>query len=134
MRVTTTMWRFTGGIFVLSLVATAGCISSDDGANRFRLCGNMVIDRNEQCDDGNLADIDDCLATCAFNVCGDEFLNSQGPQNIEQCDGRAINRTCASLGFQSGTLACTGECTFDTSGCTPRPTPPPTPTATPRGA
>jgi len=35
--------------------------------------------------------------------------------------------TCTSLGFASGTLGCSPQCTFDTSGCTGT-TPPPTPT------
>jgi len=117
---------------IVLILTASGCISSDDGPNVFRLCGNSVIDDHEACDDGNLSDVDDCLATCQFNVCGDEFLDSQGPNNIEMCDGRAINRTCSSLGFQGGTLSCNSDCTFNTSACTPRPTPtpPPTPTAT----
>jgi cysteine-rich repeat protein len=127
---------------LLSLLVFAGCTSSDDGPNVFELCGNLVIDNNEECDDGNAIDVDDCLSTCVSNRCGDEFLNIQGPQNVEMCDGRNLNnRSCFSLGFQGGTLSCTSECTFDTSACTPRPTPtearssstpapPSTPTAT----
>lgn len=112
-----------------------GCTGSDDGPNVFTLCGNMVIDKNEECDDGNTLDNDDCLGTCILNRCGDELLNTLGPQNVEMCDGRNLNnRTCFNFGFQGGTLSCTGECTFDTSACTSAPTPtpsaPPTPTAT----
>lgn len=121
-------------LFLLALIALSGCISSDDGPDPFALCGNMEIDGDEECDDGNLNDIDDCLATCVLNRCGDEFLNLQGPENPEVCDGRNLNnRNCASLGFLGGALACSSDCqSFDTSACTPRPTPPPTPTATAR--
>ena len=37
----------------------------------------------------------------------------------EDCDGAALGTaTCATLGFSAGTLACTAQCKFDTSGCT----------------
>ena len=118
-----------------ALVALSGCLSTDDGPDPFELCGNMIINRNEECDDGNISDADDCLSTCVFNQCGDEFLDIRGPDHIEMCDGRNLNnRSCFSLGFAGGTLTCAGDCTFDTSACTPRPTPtvtaPPTATAT----
>ena len=36
----------------------------------------------------------------------------------EECDGGDLaGQTCESLGLGSGTLACAGDCTFDTSGC-----------------
>jgi cysteine-rich repeat protein len=113
---------------------SAGCIGTDDGPDPFRNCGNGVVEGKEDCDDANAVDNDDCLGSCMLNVCGDEFVNTAGPENIEECDGRFLNNaTCRSLGFAAGTLACSVECTFDTSGCTLPPGP--TPTATlPAGA
>jgi hypothetical protein len=36
----------------------------------------------------------------------------------EQCDGTNLNnQTCATQGFDGGTLLCTGGCQFQTSGC-----------------
>jgi hypothetical protein len=36
----------------------------------------------------------------------------------EDCEGGNLNgRTCMSLGFDSGTLACSSGCSYDTSGC-----------------
>jgi hypothetical protein len=127
-------------LILLLVIATPGCLGSDDGPDPFRLCGNGGIDTGEQCDDGFppptpspsfLSDNDDCLATCQLNVCGDELLNSQGPQNIEVCDGRSLNnQTCISQGFQGGMLRCKEDCSgYDTSQCTPRPLPTPTATA-----
>lgn len=132
------------------MLAAYGCLGTDDGPDPFRFCGNGMIDAKEQCDDGFppptpspsfLSDNDDCLATCQLNVCGDEFLNTQGPNNIEVCDGRVLNnQTCFSQGFQGGTLLCKSDCSgYDTSQCTPRPTSTslaeltrtPTPTASP---
>jgi cysteine-rich repeat protein len=114
---------------VAALVLLAACGGGNDGSG-FKDCGNGVLDGNEECDDGNLIDNDACLSTCTFNVCGDEFLN----QPSEQCEqGVFAGATCTSLGFASGTLACSPQCTFDTSGCTGTTPPTPTPVATSAG-
>jgi hypothetical protein len=40
----------------------------------------------------------------------------------EDCDGSNLNgRTCATQGFQSGTLSCTASCVFNTTSCTALP-------------
>ncbi|MCY0985794.1 hypothetical protein OV203_01540 [Nannocystis sp. ILAH1] len=53
-------------------------------------------------------------STSAGSECGDGFVD--GP---EECDSEALNGvTCQSLGFREGTLACTAECSLDTSACT----------------
>lgn len=40
----------------------------------------------------------------------------------EQCDGTDLGSfTCTGLGFSSGTLACSGDCHFDTRGCVASP-------------
>lgn len=47
-------------------------------------------------------------------VCGNGIVETG-----ESCDGSNLNgQTCVSLGFAGGTLACSGTCSFDTSGCT----------------
>lgn len=46
-------------------------------------------------------------------VCGNGIVETG-----EDCDGGDLaGATCSSLGFDSGTLACTSSCTFDTSSC-----------------
>ncbi|HEV8323216.1 MAG TPA: VCBS repeat-containing protein [Myxococcota bacterium] len=52
----------------------------------------------------------------ATSTCGDGAIDPG-----EDCDGAALNgNDCTSIGmdFTGGTLACAGDCTFDTSGCT----------------
>lgn len=45
--------------------------------------------------------------------CGDGDVGG-----VEQCDGADLNSaTCISLGFTSGSLSCSGSCTFVTSSC-----------------
>lgn len=47
-------------------------------------------------------------------TCGDGVVNVVG----EQCDGTDLSgTTCGSLGAGSGTLACSGSCTLDATGC-----------------
>jgi hypothetical protein len=47
------------------------------------------------------------------SVCGDGLI-----QGLEDCEGDDLNnKTCRSLGFDSGNLSCNSDCTFDTTGC-----------------
>jgi len=70
-----------------------------------------------------IAFVADCSDTVVLSLdaggslpeCGDAAINTVG----EECDGAAFGgRSCASLGFDGGTLSCTAGCYFDTSGCT----------------
>ncbi|MBU0636388.1 hypothetical protein KKE06_05165, partial [Candidatus Micrarchaeota archaeon] len=46
-------------------------------------------------------------------VCGNNTK-----EGLEECDGTDLDsQTCATQGFDEGTLVCAGDCTFDTSGC-----------------
>ena len=46
-------------------------------------------------------------------VCGDGIIDEG-----EECDGDNLGgMTCGDLGYGGGTLACTDDCTFDTTGC-----------------
>lgn len=115
-------------MFAVVLVLAAGC-GGGGGDGAFDKCGNGVVDSGEECDDGNLIDQDGCLATCVANVCGDTFRNAA----VEECDGADFGgKTCLDFGFtnQNG-LACSGNCTIDTSGCSGAPQVTPTATPTP---
>jgi hypothetical protein len=61
-------------------------------------------------DDGGGGDDDDGAA----NLCGNGRIDAD-----EDCDGDLLGEAVCSDagGFTGGELACTGECTFDTSGC-----------------
>lgn len=99
-------------------------------------CGDGYVNTpNEQCDGGDLnwqscvsrgftrGDLacgDNCMfdeSYCTTDTpprCGDNFVN----QNFEYCDGTDLNEnSCESRGFVSGTLSCTGSCSFDPRGC-----------------
>lgn len=56
-------------------------------------------------------------------VCGDSIIEGN-----EDCEGSDLNnQTCQTLGYDSGTLACSANCTFDTSGCSSVSETPPSP-------
>ena len=67
----------------------------------------------ESCSDGpNSAG---CDAQChRIPVCGDGILDS--PE--EDCEGTNLNvNQCNTIGFESGTLSCKSDCSFETSSC-----------------
>lgn len=90
-----------------------------------KVCGNETIEGDEVCDDGiNNGQYGYCNSECTAEgpYCGDGDIYSAE----EQCDGSSLeSETCVSLDFYGGTLACEGDCTFDTSSCTGTPPPPP---------
>lgn len=46
-----------------------------------------------------------------YGFCGDKSKNGD-----EECDGTSVS-SCYSQGYDSGTMKCNADCTFDTSGC-----------------
>ena len=97
------------------------------------VCGDGVAEGTEACDGSDLlghgcSDFGfdggtlSCLADCSgFDesgctvapYCGDGVKDP-----AEQCDTTDLaGQSCQSLGWDMGALACTANCTFDTSGC-----------------
>ena len=69
------------------------------------MCGDGVVDMDEQCDDGNKDDSDECLSTCKTATCGDGIVRT----GWELCDDAAdngtyghCNATCTDLGPRCG--------------------------------
>jgi len=55
---------------------------------------------------------------CTITVVPPMGCNNGIIEGAEVCDGSALGgATCQSLGFDAGTVACLGDCTYDTSGC-----------------
>ena len=83
---------------------------------RAAFCGDGVTDSGEECDD----DVDNsdttpdaCRTDCTAARCGDGVVDSD-----EQCDASNLSgQDCSDHGFDTGTLACDGNCELDESAC-----------------
>jgi cysteine-rich repeat protein len=81
------------------------CIYSESNAPECTtaVCGNGIIEGQEQCDDGNQDDTDSCTTACNLFACGDGFAQ---PGNSEECDD----------GNQDDADACSNSCLFGKCG------------------
>jgi hypothetical protein len=98
-------------------------------------CGDGAINQtSEECDGADL-DGQDCADLtflsgrllcnddCTFNtlLCfGTTAVCDDGTRDLsEECEGTDLGEaSCVSLGWDGGTLACTAQCTYDTTACT----------------
>lgn len=113
-----------------NLVCDSECNLLTDGC---RSCGDGMLAASELCDGTNVGaetcqsqgygggtlrcDIEcdgfDTSQCTPLPTCGDGVRNGG-----EACDGNDLGgASCASVGFDQGTLACTAACTHNTSGC-----------------
>ncbi|PKN24768.1 MAG: hypothetical protein CVU65_10825 [Deltaproteobacteria bacterium HGW-Deltaproteobacteria-22] len=109
-------------------------VACDNEANPKEGCGNGLLDLGEACD-GTAGDTPDCmtlgyyqqigpvtcngdcqwdLSVCAQR-CGDGIIQAAYG---EDCDAENLaGNTCLSLALGGGTLSCSQNCRFDTTGC-----------------
>ena len=112
---------------VLALCAACDPIPMDAGLDGGSLCGNLVLDPDEQCEPGgggasSIFRVKKChsgtlvcRANCTLDpvacaaFCGDGVVNGG-----EQCDGTAAGKT---IHCPKGHWACKADCTLDLSAC-----------------
>ena len=121
---------FDGGTAFCSFDCT---LNTESCTNTSTNCGNGVVDIGESCDGGDLQGSNctnfgytggflSCSPACEldFSLCTQTNPASCGNNVIEAgeaCDGADLDgQSCTSLGFDSGTLRCTG-CAFNTASC-----------------
>ncbi len=107
-----------------ALFVPAASLAQDPTLTPCPACGNGAIEGLEECDGRGTCAVagEICIpagspgeCSCAA-TCG----TVPGVQPGEECDADDLGgATCASQGFSGGTLACTADCTLDTSGCLP---------------
>jgi cysteine-rich repeat protein len=77
------------------------------------VCGNGVIEGEEECDDGNVENGDGCDEFCVIEYeCGNGIIEFD-----EECDGDAFTTNCVWEGYLGGQLQCTDTCTQDATAC-----------------
>ncbi len=119
---------FDGGL----LACSSSCLYDTSGCTD---CGDDLREGLERCDGDDLGGKTclslgfeggtlSCTASCAFDTsgCGEPFTCGNGQFDAnEECDSSATDPLggvdCVALGYSGGTLACSLDCTFDTSLC-----------------
>jgi len=105
-------------LLVITLAACLGAVGCGPSKS-VGLCGNGVVDEEEQCDDGDLnsdTEPDACRSTCTTAGCGDGVVDSaeacdDGEQNSDT-DADACRSTCVAAGCGDGVVD-TGEACDD---------------------
>lgn len=103
---------------------TDGCFDCGDGSKAMaEACDGADLGGKTCQSEGFGSGTLSCAADCkGFNTAGCVPLPSCGnavKEGSEQCDGAQLGgQTCVGLGFDQGTLVCSGSCTFDTANCT----------------
>jgi cysteine-rich repeat protein len=87
------------------------------------VCGNSIVEGDEQCDDGNADDTDACTGKCQLAACGDGFVQpgeACDDGNLE--DGDACSPVCVAAACGDGVVqageACDDGNDIDTDTCT----------------
>ena len=105
------------------------CTLNLEGCSGMPMCGNDLIEGNEQCEGPDLAG-DTCESLgyvagtlvcdglCNFDVTGCESCGNGYIDLDDNCDGNDLNgQDCTVFDFFGGDLACDASCNFDTSDC-----------------
>ena len=84
-----------------------GNLASGDGCSascqvEVFVCGNGIVEGNEQCDNGSINGLGACTFACRFNTCGDGIINPM----TETCDD----------GNSNNLDACTNACRMNVCG------------------
>ncbi|MEM6991022.1 MAG: DUF4215 domain-containing protein [Myxococcota bacterium] len=83
------------------------------------VCGDGVLNLDEDCDDGNFDNTDDCTEHCLAPACGDGFVQ---PSNNETCDdgnqteGDGCNADCVESGAAVWSATFNGDDNLDDVG------------------
>ncbi len=74
------------------------------------VCGNGILEGNEECDDGNDSNNDECTNECLFNVCGDakQYIG------VESCDYGVSNGIPCEAPYEGTCNYCTATCQYQT--------------------
>ncbi len=101
---TNNAWTCASGYQIDPNTNTCVQTATDEGGGITPACGNKIVERGEECDDGNVINGDGCSATCtreAGPLCGNKLK-----EGAEQCDvGLSDTVSCDSSG--AGTEKCT---------------------------
>jgi|GEM_PF-1149533 cysteine-rich repeat protein len=98
--------------------------SDDAFAPGLPVCGNAILERTEQCDDGDNDETNGCLSDCSITGCGDGLLDSgeqcddANSDNTDDCLSNCQNPTCGDGFIWVGQEDCDDQNLDNTDNCT----------------
>ncbi len=75
-----------------------------------QVCGNGILEGDEECDDGNDDSADDCTSECTVSVCGDDYVYA----GHETCDNGNENGDACSPEYDDTCSYCNINCQYTT--------------------
>ncbi|MFH1089598.1 MAG: IPT/TIG domain-containing protein [Candidatus Uhrbacteria bacterium] len=75
-----------------------------------QVCGNGILEGDEECDDGNDDSTDDCTSECTVSVCGDDYVYA----GHETCDNGNENGDVCSPEYDDTCSYCNINCQYTT--------------------
>ncbi|MCA1807043.1 MAG: DUF1566 domain-containing protein [Actinobacteria bacterium] len=86
-------------VLLLSVVFSLACFYKS--VAHASECGDMIVESEEDCDDGNSSNVDDCLSNCRFPVCGDftgdgAVTASDALRLLRSAVGEQVDLSCGS--------------------------------------
>ncbi|WP_181198068.1 DUF4215 domain-containing protein [Enhygromyxa salina] len=89
------------------------------------VCGDGVVNGDEECDDGNPDDTDECLSSCLLATCGDgiiwegnEECDDGNPEDGDECTNACTSAVCGDGAVQAGVEECDDGNDISTDDCT----------------
>ncbi|MFH1252814.1 MAG: IPT/TIG domain-containing protein [Candidatus Uhrbacteria bacterium] len=76
-----------------------------------QVCGNGLLEGDEECDDGNTDSTDSCTEECTLNVCGDGYKYT----GFETCDDGENNGVACTPDYSDTCAYCNVNCQYTTA-------------------
>ncbi|MDA3862672.1 MAG: DUF4215 domain-containing protein [Deltaproteobacteria bacterium] len=98
-------------LLLIVLLALVGCAEGSN--NEGTLCGNQVIDENEECDDGNQMENDGCSSDCQIEI---GWVCEEEPSICEDSCGNGTIESGEDCDDNGESFDCNSNCTLSRCG------------------
>ncbi|HYO93764.1 MAG TPA: DUF4215 domain-containing protein [Polyangiaceae bacterium] len=109
---------------LLSLAEEACEGACEDGECLPPVCGDGIVQQDEECDDGNEVDTDECLPSCVLATCGDSLIwdgketcDDGNDDNTDECPTTCEEAACGDGFVQADLEGCDDGNLINGDGC-----------------